>query len=95
MNENNNLKDLIEEGDSTISEIKTYKKSKLIIWVVRWIITIALYVIFWHISWVKWTLLFSVPLGLYSLHMIIFGMEEVLTKFQELNDELKEVEEED
>jgi hypothetical protein len=40
-----------------------YRKKKLTLWSIRTIITIGLYIIFWKHSWVKWTLILTVPLN--------------------------------
>ena len=49
----------------------SYRKKKLILWTIRTTITVMLYVIFWKHSWVKWTLLLTVPLNLFSLFTIV------------------------
>lgn len=46
------------------------RKKKLIIWVIRFILTIVIYIYFWHVSWLKWTLFLMVPLTLFNLFMI-------------------------
>ncbi len=48
-----------------------YRKRKLIFWAIRTTISIILYVIFWKHNWVKWSLLFTIPLSLFSLFTII------------------------
>jgi hypothetical protein len=51
-------------------------RKKRLMWTLRWGIILGLYVAFWHINWVKWTLMITVPIGLYCLHMVLFGLEE-------------------
>lgn len=48
-----------------------YQKKKLVLWTVRTLITITLYVLFWKHDWVKWTLVVTIPLSLFSLFMIL------------------------
>ena len=56
-----------------------YRKKKLILWVVRTCITVALYIIFWEYAWVRWTLLVVAPLSIMSLVMIV-GMNYFLQR---------------
>jgi hypothetical protein len=45
-------------------------------WTLRWGIILGLYVTFWHVNWVKWTLMITVPIALYCLHVVLFETEE-------------------
>lgn len=47
------------------------RKKKLILWFIRSILTIIMYIIFWDYSWVRWSLLVTVPLNLFSLFSIL------------------------
>lgn len=69
---------LREEFEKEIEEIQQkeifspeYKKKKLIIWVVRTILTIVIYYFLWHYEWVRWTLILYIPLALLSLFSIL------------------------
>jgi hypothetical protein len=46
-------------------------RKKLIFWLIRTVITIVLYIIFWKYSWVRWTLILTVPLNLLGLFAIV------------------------
>ena len=48
-----------------------YRKKKLTLWSIRTTISLILYVIFWKHDWVKWSLLLTIPLSLFSLFTII------------------------
>jgi len=48
-----------------------FRRKKLILWTIRAMISIVLYVIFWKYEWVKWTLLLTIPLSFFSLFTII------------------------
>jgi len=48
-----------------------YRKKKFVLWTVRATISIALYIVFWEYNWVKWSLLLTVPLSLFSVLTII------------------------
>ena len=48
-----------------------YRKKKLILWTVRTLITVVLYTLFWKHEWVRWTLVLTLPLSLFSLFMIV------------------------
>lgn len=59
-----------EEIDKLINEqklTKEYRKKKLIIWIARTILSIALYYYFWKYEWVRWTLVLYIPLALFNL----------------------------
>ena len=48
-----------------------FKKKKLILWSIRTSLTVILYLYFWNHAWVKWSLLLTIPLSLFSLASII------------------------
>lgn len=48
-----------------------YRKKKLVLWTIRTTISVILYIIFWKYNWVKWSLLLTIPLSLFSLFTII------------------------
>lgn len=58
---------------------KAYRKKKLIIWFVRTILTIIIYIIFWKYEWVRWTLIAYIPLGLFNL-FVLLGWNPLLRK---------------
>jgi hypothetical protein len=51
----------------------TYRRKKLILWTIRTTFSIILYVFLWKHEWVKWTLILTVPLSLFSLFIIAAG----------------------
>ena len=57
----------------------SYKKKKLIIWTVRTVLSVVLYVIFWKYEWVRWTLILYIPLSLFNL-LMIFGFNFILDR---------------
>ncbi len=66
-----NFKSELEKVTSNTILDPKFKKKKLLLWAIRTMITIILYVIFWKYDWIKWTLMFSIPLSLFSLFTII------------------------
>ncbi len=56
-----------------------YKRRKIVLWSIRTAITAALYIVFWEHTWVRWTLLVTVPLNLFSL-LSIFGWSYFLRR---------------
>jgi hypothetical protein len=77
-----------------------YKKKKLVLWAIRNVISVVLYVIFWNYSsWVQFSLYFTVPLSLLSL-LAILAMPYILKRkiasaklrIQETESQMKEVE---
>lgn len=76
-----------------------YRRKKLIIYVVRTILSIILYYFLWEYKWVRLSLWAYVPLNLFGLGMIVFGpyflkkkMEKVQTKIGNLEATLEEEE---
>ena len=70
-----------------------YKRKKTIVWGIRTILTIVLYIVFWKHVWVRWTLLLYVPLSLINLWGI-YGLPKVLQKkIDETEQHIKNVEE--
>ena len=78
----NYKRDLLKEIDDLSEQQRlssAYKKKKLVIWTVRTILSIVLYIIFWKYEWVRWTLILYVPLALFNLVMIL-GFNYILDK---------------
>jgi len=76
----NYKQDLIEEIDDLSTQHRlssSYKKKKLIIWTVRTVLSVVLYIIFWKYEWVRWTLILYIPLSLFNL-LMIFGFNLIL-----------------
>ncbi len=47
------------------------KRKKLVIWGIRTFLAVVLYIWFWHIAWVRWSLLLYIPLNLLGLFAIV------------------------
>src|SRR5688572_9897444 len=56
-----------------------YRRKKWLFWAVRTILTVVLYIVFWEHTWVRWTLLVTVPLSLFSLFAVL-GMPYLLKR---------------
>ena len=67
----------IKDGNKIFSS--EYRKKKIVTYVIRTVIALILYVIFWQYSWVKWSLFVYIPLNLFSLFSI-FGWNYLLGK---------------
>ena len=73
------LREEIEEFSNQQRLTSAYRKKKLIIWTVRTVLSVVLYVIFWNYEWVRWTLILYVPLSLFNLIMLL-GFNFILDK---------------
>jgi len=88
-----NPEELLSDIDETITGLQgstdKFFKRKLTMWVVRWILTIALYVWLWNWQWwVKWTLLLAIPLGAWSLYVIISNRKKINEKLSDIEKKL-------
>lgn len=72
--------------------MKEYRQKKLLLWLVRTLMTILIYVLFWEYNWVKWTLLITVPLSLFSLFTILGSGYFLKRKIERLKHKLKDME---
>lgn len=74
MNSNESLSDKLKNELEAISSQTifnpAYKKKKLLLWSIRTILTVVLYIIFWKYSWVRWSLVVLIPLSAFNLFMI-------------------------
>jgi hypothetical protein len=92
-----------EENDSQILESEMLELNELkvglanmerkhsIKWIIRWSITIYLYVTFWEYEWVRWTLVLTIPLGLASLYMTLFGANKIFNKIEKLENRINNI----
>jgi len=88
-----NPDELLSDIDETITGLQgstdKFFKRKLTMWVVRWILTIALYIWLWNWQWwVKWTLLLSIPLGIWSLYTILSSRKKINEKLSDIEKKL-------
>lgn len=67
------LKKEIEKVESDEFFSSQFKIKKTIIWLVRTVFAAVLYYCFWEHKWVKWSLIFYVPLNLFGLFVIYGG----------------------
>jgi len=65
-----------------------FKRKKLIVWCIRTILATVLYVWFWHITWVKWSLLIYIPLNVLGLFFIIGGSYLLKRKMDKVNNKI-------
>ena len=56
-----------------------YRTRKLMMWVIRTIIAVILYIVFWKYQWVRTTLIVTIPLSLLSL-LSIFSWNYLLKR---------------
>jgi len=70
---------------------KEFRQKKLLLWLVRTFITTILYVLFWDYSWVRWSLVLTVPLNLFSLVTIVGAGYFLKRKIDNLKNKLKDM----
>lgn len=79
-------------ADSSINLLDAaYRRKKLVIWTIRTIITIVLYIIFWKHDWVKWSLLLVVPLNLFNLFMLVIYPKMMKRKINKAKERLEQL----
>ena len=84
-------RELDQATTSTILD-PAYRKKKLILWAIRTTLSVILYVIFWKHNWVKWSLLLTVPLSLFSLFTIIGSPYLLKRKIERTKKKIEETE---
>lgn len=70
----------------------SYRKKKLVLWLVRTVILVVLYVIFWEHNWVKWSLVGTVPLSLFNLFMLVAAPYFLKKKTERTEEKIKDAE---
>lgn len=61
---------------------------------IRWTILIVLYALLWQpFPWIKWTLILSVPLGIYSFRSIMQTQDKLADVTREVREKLREAQE--
>lgn len=69
-----------------------YRKKKLVLWTVRTNISVVLYIVFWKYHWVKWSLLLTIPLSLFSLFTIVVSPYLLKRKIEQTRNKIDEAE---
>lgn len=64
---------LLEEVEMKKVFTTRFKKKRFILYFIRTILAIVLYIVFWKYDWVAWSLLVYIPLNLFSLASIFWG----------------------
>lgn len=59
---------------------------------IRTIITVVLYIIFWKYSWVRWTLVVAIPLSVLNLALIIAYPYIFKRKFERTKEQIEKLE---
>lgn len=70
-----------------------FRRKRLTAYVIRTVLTVVIYVVFWEYEWIRWTLLDVVPLNLFSLIMIFAGPALLRRKAGRIKKTIYEVEE--
>ena len=90
----------IKETDADLITSPEYRRKKLIIYLIRTLIAIALYYFLWDYEWVRWTLIVYIPLNLIGLFIILGGsyflskkVERTREKIEKLDSDLSDEEE--
>lgn len=73
------VEDTIAQMQSTPLYSAEFKRKKTIYWLIRVLIAVILYAIFWEHEWVRWTLWVYVPLTLFAL-LSIWGWQPMLNR---------------
>jgi ABC-type transport system involved in Fe-S cluster assembly fused permease/ATPase subunit len=69
-----------------------FRKKKLILWAIRTSISVVLYIVFWKYDWIKWTLVVTVPLSIFSLFTIIGSPYILKRKIERTNRKIEQTE---
>ncbi|PTX61936.1 hypothetical protein C8N46_10333 [Kordia periserrulae] len=77
---------------SIIKLSRQFRLRKLVGWAIRTAIVIILCISFWEYAWVKWALVFYIPLNLFGLYAILKVTNTVDTKIEEVMLKLEEFE---
>lgn len=68
-----------------------YRRKKMINWLIRTIIAIVLYILFWEYEWVRWSLWIYVPLNLFGLVMLFIVPSYLKKKHEKLEKKMNEL----
>lgn len=86
----NNNDEMKENFDNAIKNIKLFdpkeNKRRLFFWIVRTALMVLLYFIFWSYIWVRYTLIITIPLSLFSLITFIiipYYLQKKIEKIRE------------
>ena len=82
------------EAGEVKTQLAKARSRGLVRWTIRWALTIALYAYFWEHTWIRWTLIVTVPLGLFSLYMHTLGYHKVIAQFDGLDQQLQDLDDE-
>jgi len=79
------------KGDTILSA--EFRRKKTILWGIRTLIAIILFVIFWEYNWARWALIAYVPLNIFSL-LSIYGVNMLMNnKIKRTKDKIEQMEE--
>lgn len=96
MEEQSSLKDDFEKELDKINAqtflSPEYKRRKTVTWVIRTIIAIVLFIIFWKHTWVRWALVAYIPLNLFSILSIHYGQRFLNKKVDRTRKKIEEAE---
>lgn len=70
---------------------KIYLRKKIIALVIRTLLSIILYIIFWKYNWVKWVLVIHLPLFILNLWLVFKMPNKLKSKIEKLDSKLDEI----
>jgi len=81
--------ELNENLDEIRSSTDHFFKRKLIIFCIRWTLTLVLlYVFLGSYPWIKYIMYFAIPLGILNLFMIFYGRKKINEKVSDTEDKI-------
>ncbi|MFK7783346.1 hypothetical protein [Psychroserpens sp.] len=98
------MEDLKEQFENEMEKVQQdnvlspeYRRKKLIMYVIRTVIAIVLFYVFWEHQWAKWMLYVYIPLNLIflvSIFVMPYFLKRKIKSTQQIIDELDQFEEE-
>ena len=68
----NNENYVNNSSDQTSGLANFFTNKRIIRMLVRWILTVILYYAFWHVAWVRWSLIIVAPMIAFNMGMLIW-----------------------
>ncbi len=87
------LKEIEDQIDETSEISEQYLNGKIRQFALHWGLTFLLYLSLWNlVTWVKWTLLITVPLALLALWQILYTKHRLGRKVDEIRQAIHHIE---
>ncbi len=84
-------KELSAELDTLQKEAQSNLHKRIFRSIIRWLLTILLYYYFWHLTWVRWSLVIVLPMILFNIGFMGYSYNALRKQIRAIKNKLDQL----